>query len=287
MHSDGKENALSLLGGLGITNLLGDLGGGKGEGTNGLRDFDLASSRYVIGLGYRYFYRQNIAVRGNLLYARLYGDDKNSGDDVRKARGLKFRSPLVELSVQVEYHFLQEQSKGMYRLRGVKGIKALKLDAYAFLGVGAFWFNPKGELNGKWHALQPLGTEGQGIRPGLDKYKRVQLSIPLGLGIKKKLDRKWSVGMELTMRLTTTDYLDDVSDEYYENHLIRDKYGDVAAQLANPPGVENFLDVSYNSDNSVAERQQRGDPGDKDTYMFLMFNVNYKFAKRRRSLPKF
>ena len=282
-----KRERIEFVGGIGITNFLGDLGGSRLEGTNGLKDFDVQSSRYAIGAGYRYFLKENMAVRGNLMYLKVSGDDKYAKNEVRNARGLKFRSPIIELSAQYEYYFLQEKSKGMYRLRGVKGIRKIKLDAYAFLGVGAFWFNPKGELDGKWYALQPLGTEGQGIREDLDKYSRIAFTFPAGIGIKKKVGRRWSIGMEMSMRITTTDYLDDVSGTYYENHLIREKYGDVAAELANPPGVDNFLDVSYNPDDTVAERQQRGDPSDNDTYMFLMFNANYKFYKRRRSLPKF
>ena len=288
-----KRERVELIGMLGATNFLGDLGGSNLEGTNGLRDFDLQSTRFAIGAGYRYFIKENMAAKGNLLYARISGNDKFSKNEVRKARGLKFRSPIIELSAQFEYYFLQEKSKGMYRLRGVKGLKALKFDAYAFLGVGAFWFNPRGEYEGKWYSLQPLATEGQGIREGLSKYKRVQMTYFPGIGLKKKIDRKWSIGMEMTMRLTTSDYLDDVSGQYWINDEIRANTGDAAAFLANPPGTDNFLDVGFNPDGTPALREDgtigedRGDPGDNDSYMFLMFSANYKFSKRRRSLPKF
>jgi len=266
---------------------LGDLGGSNLEGTNGLRDFDLESTRFAIGLGYRYYLRENMAVRGNLIYARIHGDDKYSKNEVRNSRGLKFRAPLIELSAQYEYYLLQERTKGMYRLRGVKGLRAIKLDVYAFAGIGLFYFNPRGEYNGKWYSLQPLGTEGQGIREGLDKYGRVQMTYFPGFGIRKKIDKRWTVGVEFTMRLTTSDYLDDVSGTYYINDEIRAANGDAAAYLANPPGTENFLDVSFTNDGEPVSFEVRGDPNDNDSYMFMMFSANYKFAKRRRSLPKF
>jgi len=147
------------------------------------------------------------------------------------------------------------------------------------LGISGFWFNPQGQLNGKWYNLQPLGTEGQGIIPTRKKYSRIQPAIPYGIGFKYGLDRKWSVGLEFGVRKTFTDYIDDVSTTYFDKELIREQYGDIAAQLSDPSSGEH--------PQWTASGQQRGDAKDKDAYMYMTINVVYKLKQNRRGLPKF
>lgn len=285
-----KRERLEVSGALGISNFLGDLGGSSSEGGGyGPKDLDFSSSRFVISGGLRYYLRTNMAVRANLSYAQLSGDDAQSTNATRNMRGLKFRTGLIELSAIYEFYFLTEKTKGMYRLRGAKGLKKLKLDAYVFAGLGLFYFNPKGEANGEWHALQPLGTEGQTAGNG-SKYSRVMGTIPFGIGFKKKIDRKLSLGLEFGIRMTTTDYIDDVSDTYYHQHAIKaanGDQGDLAAYLANPNENNGWPSVTYSSDGSVSEYQQRGDPKNNDTYMFGTISLNYKIRRKRRSMPKF
>mgnify|MGYP001954824861 CR=1 FL=1 len=90
------------------------------------------------------------------------------------------------------------------------------MDIYIFGGVGLMYFNPKGlDDSGQWVKLQPLGTEGQGLNGEPDKYNRVTFTIPYGIGIGKSIDRYWGINVEFTMRQTFTDYIDDVSGNYY------------------------------------------------------------------------
>ena len=285
-----KRERTEISGGLGAVSFLGDLGGSSSEGGNyGPQDMDISATRYVINGSYRYYLRRNMAVRGSLSYAQLNGDDANSNNETRKSRGLKFRSPLIEVAAIYEFYFLSERTKGMYRLRGSRGLKKLKMDGYIFAGLGLFYFNPKGEANGEWHALQPLGTEGQTAGNG-SKYSRIQGTVPLGIGFKKKIDRQLSLGLEFGVRMTTTDYIDDVSDTYYHQYAIRDANGsdgDLAAYLANPNENNGWPSVTYSQDGSVSEYQQRGDPKNNDTYMFATLSINYKIKRRRRSMPKF
>ena len=285
-----KRERMEVSGALGISNFLGDLGGSASEGGGyGPKDMDFSSSRFVINGNFRYYMRRNMAARASLSYAMVAGDDAESANETRRARGLNFRSDLVELSAIYEFYFLSERTKGMYRLRGRKGLRNLKLDGYLFAGLGLFYFNPKGEANGEWHALQPLGTEGQTAGNG-SKYSRVQGCIPFGVGFKKKVGRRASLGLEFGIRMTTTDYIDDVSDTYYHQNAIRaanGDNGDLAAYLANPNENNGWPSVTYNSDGSVSEFQVRGDPKNNDTYMFGTISFNYKLKKKRRSLPKF
>jgi hypothetical protein len=275
---------------LGMSSFLGDLGGSAEEASNfGPKDLDFAKSGFAITAGYRYFLRRDMAVKGTLSYGMVYGDDAQSQNPTRYARGLKFRSMIIETSAQFEFYFLTERTKGMYRLKGAKGLKKLKLDGYIFAGIGLFYFNPKNVYEGKWHALQPLGTEGQTSGNG-SKYSRVQGCLPIGLGFKKKIDRNFSVGLEFGVRITTTDYIDDVSGTYYHRSAIRAANGgnaDMAEYFSNPNDDAVWPSVTYSQDGKSFELQQRGDPSNNDTYIFSSVTVSYKLRRRRRSMPKF
>ena len=94
--------------------------------------------------------------------------------------------------------------------------------------------------------------------------------------------------------MTTSDYLDDVSDTYYEQDKIKaanGSNGDLAAYLANPsennPPPDEWPSVTYSQDGTVSEYQQRGDPSNNDTYMFATVTLSYKIKRKRRSMPKF
>ena len=282
----------------GVTSFLGDLGGGASEGGGyGPKDLDIASTSWAIGGSFRYYMRANMAAKANLYIAQVTGHDQNSANPTRKARNLNFRTQIIELSVQYELYFLTERAKGMYRLRGARGLKKLKLDGYLFAGIGAFYYNPQGYADGAWHNLREIGTEGQTSGKG-SKYSVIAACLPVGVGFKKKINRKMSLGLEIGVRFTATDYIDDVSGYYQEPDEIRNAnpgQPNTAAKLANPNHTtnngtvtNNFPSVTYNQDDgSVAEYQVRGNPDNNDTYMFTTLTFTYKIQRKRRSMPKF
>lgn len=264
---------------LGGTNFLGELGGANQEGTNFLRDLEINQTRPLVSLGMRYKLLQDIAVRTSLSFGYLHGDDLTTLEKYRRYRNLRFRSPLFEWALQLEYSILRERVGHRYNLRRVRGVRGYKVNTYFFAGIAMFWFNPQGKYNGKWYNLQPLCTEGEGIIPTREKYHRLQVSIPFGIGFKYGLNRRWSVGLEFGPRKTFTDYIDDVSKTYVDPELIRENCGEVAAALADPSSKEH--------PNWTAPGQQRGDAKDKDTYMFISLNLTYKLKQTRRGMPKF
>lgn len=280
-------------GGIGGTNFLGELGGADQQASDLITDFDFKSSRYCIGGGYRYKLAEAISLRGSLLYGRITASDEFTNEPFRKSRNLKFRSHLVELSAVGELYFIREKVSNRYRVRGISGNLVNNLSAYVFGGVAGFWFNPMGEYNGKWYALQPLGTEGQTL-PGGKKYSRIAISLPMGIGAKYALDQSWSIGLEYGVRLTNTDYMDDVSTKYPDPMAVKavnGSNGDAAAYLSNPAMevVDNEgrrIKVGGLNSTSLAG-QQRGDPTTNDTYMFAVLSLNYKFISRKTNRPKF
>ncbi len=266
--------------GAGATNFLGELGGANREGTNFVRDLEFSMTRPVLSLGLRYRILETLSNKTMLSYGWVHGDDKTTKEPFRNYRNLNFRSPIVEFSTQFEYSIIKEKQGHRYNLRRVRGLKGFKTNTYFFVGFGGFYFNPKGKTqDGKWVALQPLGTEGQGLVPTRKKYSRVSICIPYGIGFKYGLNRRWSIGLELGTRKTFTDYIDDVSSTYFDNDMIRAQRGDVAAELADPSNKTH--------ENNTAAYQQRGDGKDKDSYMFLQLNTTIKLYTTRQGMPKF
>jgi len=272
--------------GFGFTNFLGELGGANQFGTNGLRDLELILTRPAVHLGFRYRRSPVLSFRVNLNYGRLAGRDSLTREEFRRNRNLSFRSPIVELSFQTEISIVQLKStKSRYKLQGVRGRSGVDLNVYLFVGVGGFYFNPKAKYNGSWYALQPLGTEGQGIAASRTRYKRVQACFPIGVGFRVPMrDKYWTIGFEYGMRITTTDYVDDASTTYFSPTLISNKYGPVAAALSNRskgPGSPDY------KPGSAITGQQRGDPTDRDAYMFGVLTLTDRLKSGKSVLPKF
>ena len=264
--------------GLGISNFLGELGGANQIGTNYFRDLEWSLTRMAASVGLRYKLSNYFALKSHLTYGRITGDDKLTTEYFRNYRNLNFFSDIYEFNVNFEGAFQQEQVGHRYRLSKVRGMKGYELYTYAFVGVGVFYFDPKTTYKGTTIRLQPLGTEGQGLIPSRNRYSLVQLCIPVGIGFKYTIDRTWGVGLELGIRKTFTDYIDDVSTTYFDFNNYPNANQDAAA----------LSDRSNQSDPVVTTPgEQRGDPRDKDSYMFGIFSINYKLKNGRNNLPRF
>ncbi len=267
-------------GGVGATSFLGELGGSNNTGSHGIKgikDLEFKMTRPVLNVGYRYFFTQWLAGGANLAFGRLNGSDELTDEIYRKNRNLHFKSPIVELSVRAEIYPFKEYFGHLYRSNGVLGKSISHFSPYLFVGVGGFYFNPKAKYDGSWQKLRALETEGT-------TYKRIAMSFPVGAGVKYALSNRMSIGFEIGLRYTTTDYIDDVSGNYV------DKSGaDAMTQyLANPTTniVPVYVDGAYTS-NPTAVGQQRGNSEYNDSYAFAIFSVNYKLTSKRMNLPKF
>ena len=269
--------------GIGATNFLGDLGGADQIGTHYFKDFEWTMTRFAAAVSLRYKLSEFFALNSHFTYGRVAGDDKLTKEFFRNYRNLNFWSDIYELNLNFEGAFQQEQIGHRYRLKRVKGIKAYEIYTYLFGGVGVFYFDPKTRFNGQKVRLRPLGTEGQGFVPTRKPYSEIQFCIPVGIGFKYTLDRKWGVGLELGIRKTFTDYIDDVSRTYFDYYYWEQKYGSEKATYINSIADRSSHDHSY----ITAAGAQRGQPRYKDSYMFAIFSVNYKLRTGRNNLPLF
>ncbi len=273
---------------LGASNFLGELGGANQIGTHFVKDFEFSMTRPSAALGYRYKFNKRMAVKCGLYYQLLSGADKTTEEPYRKNRNLSFRSNIFELSSQVELYFTKEAVGHRYKIKSVKGMRNYNFQSYLFLGVGAFYFNPKANYKGTWVALQPLGTEGQGLN-GKAKYSRISICIPYGLGFKNAVNSDWTIGIEVGMRYTFTDYIDDVSTTYYDKDALLAAHGAVGAYLADPSlhrmPPEFGGDAPGNGQTTAGNI--RGHSNHNDAYMFVNITATKKIYLHKRGRNRY
>jgi hypothetical protein len=134
------------------------------------------------GIFYRYNYDDRITIRGSFHYLPIKGNDNTSKGSFAASRNQSFSSTIYELSAVAELNFLNFTHLDE---------KSSPYTPYAFLGFGYFYHDPK--------------TNSEGVN-----YKKYQASIPVGIGLKYRVN-KVTFGFEWGIRKTYTDYLDDVS----------------------------------------------------------------------------
>jgi hypothetical protein len=148
---------------------------------------------------------------------------------------------------------------------------------YVTAGVAGFYYNPKAVgPDGSLVALRPLKTEGQGLPNGAQEYGKFNIAIPVGFGVRKSLGRTIGFKVELTHRFTSTDYIDDVSTVYYDRGTLNSEVGGLSSYFSNPQLGEKPNYVTQAG-------QQRGDPTDRDGYMFLMASFYIKLETKQKT----
>lgn len=286
---------------IGATQFLGDLGGRNQIGSDYFLDMDAASTRYIVNLGFRYKISQYVSAKTGFSFGEIAGDDKFTQEPFRNNRNLHFRSPVVEWATQIEVSWMRESTGSRYKIRRVRGRgrKGSQVYVYGFAGVALLYMNPMAKFDGKWHSLRKLHTEGQGFVPSRKEYSNWQFTIPFGVGMKYTIDKKSSIGLEYGLRKTFTDYMDDVSTSYAYSQWRPNEITnlDPDHQLASNSIAQYFADPSlapvpegidsFGGACSACPGQQRGDPTDLDSYMFLMITYQRKIRTTRKGLPKF
>lgn len=226
------------------------------------------------GMFLRINVNNRVSLKGNVLLGSISGTDVGASDATRKLRNLSFTSKISEFAAEVEVNLVNNYNEKNERRICVP---------YLFAGINVFHFDPQAELRdsatGKVinYELQPLGTEGQGLTkyPDLKRYNLNSFAFPLGGGVKFHVGDYLTLGLELGMRKTLTDYLDDVSGFYAENDLIVAQYGPAAGRLADRS--EEVVPGYENPKNTI-----RGNPSNQDWYGFGGVLISYTFIKKNR-----
>lgn len=249
----------------GISNYYGDL-------SNNIVDFPY--SRPGLGIFARKDINRFFSARIGFNYGVLTASDATSSDPKKIARNLSFRSDLFEIHIIGEYNLFDFNNAGY--------------TPYLFAGVAGFYFNPSTlDAKGNRVYLQPLGTEGQGLPgyPNRKPYSLYQMGIPFGIGLKYALSEKITLGAEIGLRYTFTDYLDDVSTTYVDQNALRNGRGQLAVDLAyrgNDVPVSKGGNPVYPPDGT-----QRGTSPAKDMYSFSGFTLTFKIGDKTSLFSKY
>ncbi|MFY0256107.1 DUF6089 family protein [Chitinophaga sp. 30R24] len=240
---------------LGISNYSGDLTEQR---------VDLKYTRPALGLLVRKDINRYLSIRGAFTWGIVAAADSTNSSKALVARNLSFRSNVFEGSLIGEFNFMDLDEKGF--------------TPYVFVGVAGFGFDPMArDQSGNWIRLRPLGTEGQALPqyPTRQPYDLFSFSFPFGAGLKAILSDKWTLGFEIGLRPTTTDYLDDVSTNYVDQNTLLAYRG------------QKSVDMAYRGDEVTgkltpgtypADGTKRGSPDHKDWYAFSGFTITYRLG---------
>jgi len=266
---------------MGASGFLGDLGGLDRVGTDySPVDYDFQTTRTAMGIGYKYKLQRWLNLVGTFNWLIVRGDDKYTQEKFRRERNLNFKSNIFELAARIEFAYFANRVTNRYSIKKTfsKRMKGVQTEWIAFIGIGGFYYNPKGFDGKNWVELRPLHTEGQGLPGGPKQYSNFSICIPMGVGFNMYIKKQWTVGLEINWRKTFTDYIDDVSTNYYDPVALAAAYGPKSAQMADPSlgTIPGFSKPA--ADGTPA---QRGDPKQKDSYFSVQLKGGYIFKYKR------
>lgn len=275
---------------------------------------NLSLTRLDLGLFITRRLGPRFSVRGSFNWGRLKGDDFKSADPAdelarfRYVRNLQFRNDIKELAVVGVIDFVENLST--YRSRK-------SIVPYGFAGIAVFHHNPKAlvpdvDVNngnapfpnaGEWVDLAPLRTEGV-------SYKKIQLAIPFGAGVRFRVNERMDIGFEIGYRYLFFDYIDDVSGDFVDlgslsSDLARAlsdrsrevnavESGDIRQTGVIPNLMETYTSaVDGNTYTTIAGYGRdaidniRGDNNDNDIYVITGFHLSYILNSSRFRRAKF
>ena len=222
----------------------------------------------AVGVFYRKQFNNYLALRVSAHYAQLGYSDIYSKNKYQNTRNLSFNSDIIEFAVHGDFNFF----------KFVPGDPEYSFTPFVTIGVGVFSYNPYAYLNGRKVFLRPLGTEGQNIKyKGADgkvrkPYGSTAICIPIGLGIKYSINNNLNLSFQIAQRLTTTDYLDDVSSTYVGINKF--------PPLNGQPSTAGILqDRSFEKGVPIGiEGIQRGWSKQKDQYIIAEVGISFNIS---------
>jgi len=250
---------------LGASNYLGDIGGKYLQRRDGIVDIKMRMTKPMVGIYGKYAIGPRYGMRMGFSMGQIAGDDRYTSNPERNDRNQNFRNTIFEVSITNEYEFYEAYNVGKnsrYRL---------DYNMYLILGGGFFMHNPQGKYQGTWYDLQPLRTNRE-------TYSLSGISVIGGFGMDFTLKRNYKIGFRFTTMLTNTDYLDDISgpyksiNDFQTNGQFTSKEDQLAYQIMDQRRQDNEIPSG-----GPQGGDPRGNPNNKDSYLFASFNFAYVF----------
>ncbi len=239
----GEDRKWVANGGFGISSYYGDLNN-PGDIIDFTPGLTLGARRHINSkrLGNRF------SVGGNITWFMLSGDDAKANNVGREVRNLSFQSHNIELLAIGQVDLFP---------RGPRFYQRSDYNPYLFAGIGLLYFNPRAKYEGEWYPLRRLQTEGV-------KYSPVTLVIPLGIGVRYRLNPMFNIVLEGGYRFAFTDYLDDVSTVFKDPASFDNPMARTLADRREEIGLPK-LDAG----------KKRGNPNKNDGYFLLQIKAEY------------
>lgn len=216
------------------------------------------NSHLSAGVNYRQNFNSRWAWNFILRHAKLTGNDVGSQASFENQRNLSFQSNVLELGTMVEFNFLDftpHSPQGFFQIADV-------FTPYVFVGLSIVRFNPKAYLSGNLYELQPLETEGV-------NYSKVALTIPVGFGFKFRLSDRMVLSLMGELRITSSDYLDDVSTRYPDDPDMLTK---TTRDLSNRT-------LQSQGSGGSSWGTQRGNNYNNDWFSYVGFSLSFNLRK--------
>lgn len=221
----------------------------------------LKESKPAFGLLYKYHHSRYLSSRYQFVFTQISGNDKNF--EANAYRNLSFHSNIFELGYSLEFNFL---GFGVNRNQHEK-----PYTTYVFGGFNMFTFNPKADLpSGDEIELRTIGTEGQKLN-GKREYALIQPALSFGIGYKFNIKNYTVLGIEIGLRKTFTDYLDDTKGTYPDFNALNAKQGSGAGDFSQPQTTQG--------NPPIAAGTMRGDSHLKDWYLVAGITISFRNFK--------
>lgn len=160
----------------------------------------IAPNKLALGILYKWNKSPRHAYRFSYTQSSIFSNDIDSKELSRKQRAYSFKNNIRELSAGLEFNFFD------FNLHESK----LKLTPYIFSGINFFFHD---ELY-----VDAIG----------DTYKdqtKNSISIPMAVGIKSNISRRFIIGLEVGARYSFTDNLDGSNPS--EKNLQNYRFGNI------------------------------------------------------------
>lgn len=237
--------------------------------------FDKDEFRWAVGIYGQYNISKWFSARLAFVHGQIRGGDLDESEVGRQRRVANFRNNIYEGSLTFHFHLLQYGiSKGEKFSPAIFagiGVFRHNPEARVFTGLNASGSPTYLAYDGTnyiaaaedeadrsqfiWVPLQGVGTEGQtSTSPDVDpdnkfsprnppkNYNLWQISIPFGVTFDFIINKSWTIGIEGSFRFTLTDYLDDVSGNYWDRSNFHQSVVDANQELTGKLGNGLFRD---------------------------------------------
>jgi opacity protein-like surface antigen len=231
-----------------------------------LNDKPFKRTKPSLGISLNYELSDRVMLRSGFTVGTLEGGDQYSGTEfLKQNRNLSFQSRLADFSLLGEVTIFN--------------LYDINWSPYVFAGISTFHFSPYAFDSGQRIYLQPLTTEGQGLPSSQqDKYNLTQFAIPFGGGVKFNLNENIRLGVELGLRRTFTDYLDDVSGFYPDEAELLAGRGPNAVRFSYRGDEVPGETAAYPDFGFANKGAERANPKTKDWYYFTGIHLTFRLG---------